>query len=246
MKGDIIILSTGYNCGKFIEEWWQSLKNQTYENFIVVAINDCSNDDTSAKLHNIVDDRLIVLDTEERNYALANQTTVLARTIDLSDEDIICIVDLDDTLKPDAIETIKNIYEDDNVWLSYGSFEPRNFDPSKPIDWSYPIRKQWSYSALRTYKWFLYKNIKFNDFFDDKGNFMNEAVDHVLMFPMLEMAGKEHVYYNEKVIYNYRVYENNEYKTNKNSFRIAQHCKNKKQYRLYNKEELIKRECDWI
>ena len=47
MKNELIsIIMPTYNCAKFIKETIQSVINQTYENWELVIVDDCSNDNT--------------------------------------------------------------------------------------------------------------------------------------------------------------------------------------------------------
>ena len=50
-------------------------------------------------------------------------------------------------------------------------------------------------SHLRTFKKHIYDKIELEDFLDTDGDYFKVAADLVLMFPIMEMAGKERVRY---------------------------------------------------
>ena len=52
----------------------------------------------------------------------------------------------------------------------------------------------WCTSHLRTFKAFLFNSILDEDFRNKSGEFFNMSGDLVIMFPMLEMAGKRALY----------------------------------------------------
>lgn len=51
MNNDLVsIIMPSYNCGKFVEETIRSVQAQTYTNWEIIFIDDCSTDDTIAKV----------------------------------------------------------------------------------------------------------------------------------------------------------------------------------------------------
>ena len=46
IKGLVSIITPTYNCGKFISETIESIQAQTYENWEMIIVDDCSKDDT--------------------------------------------------------------------------------------------------------------------------------------------------------------------------------------------------------
>ena len=59
MKNELIsIIMPTYNCAKFIKETIQSVINQTYENWELVIVDDCSNDNTEEIVASFNDKRI--------------------------------------------------------------------------------------------------------------------------------------------------------------------------------------------
>lgn len=44
------IITPSYNSWKYMRRYWESLEQQTYEDFEIIIVDDCSNDDTFARL----------------------------------------------------------------------------------------------------------------------------------------------------------------------------------------------------
>ena len=49
-KGQVSIIMPSYNCGKYLEETIRSVQSQTYENWEIIFMDDCSTDDTIRKV----------------------------------------------------------------------------------------------------------------------------------------------------------------------------------------------------
>lgn len=93
----ISIVMAVYNCANFIEETIESLLNQNYSNFELIIVDDCSTDDTWAKLNSFSDKRIILL-KNEKNSRLAYS---LNRAIGICHGEYIARMDGDDLCEPD-------------------------------------------------------------------------------------------------------------------------------------------------
>ena len=59
MKNELVsIIMPTYNCAKFINETIKSVLNQTYENWELVIVDDCSNDNTEEVVVSFNDKRI--------------------------------------------------------------------------------------------------------------------------------------------------------------------------------------------
>jgi glycosyltransferase involved in cell wall biosynthesis len=176
-----------------------SLLNQDYDNYSVYIINDCSTDDTSAKIKDYIKShpygaRAVVIDNNKRLGAMANYYHVISS---LDDHVIVLNVDGDDWLSgPHVLAYINEIYNSDNIWLTYGQYQEY---PSGNIGFcaGYPksVILNNSYrkhglpvSHLRTYYAWLFKKIDPRDLMY-KNRFVQVTCDKVLMTPMIEMSG---------------------------------------------------------
>jgi len=98
----VSVLIPCYNVEKYVEESVNSILNQTYTNLEVIAINDCSTDNTKAKLQQLalMDSRITVIDNQT-NLKLIK---TLNKGIGLCKGEYIARMDADDISLPTRIE----------------------------------------------------------------------------------------------------------------------------------------------
>ena len=101
---------------------------------------------------------------------------------------------------------LNDVYSDENVWVANGSFRYSNgslgFSSEQKIDEN--LRKfRFTASHIRTWRAFLWRNIKQEDLKDENGFYWKVTGELSFMFPMLEMAGQEHYKFMQEVNYIY-------------------------------------------
>ena len=92
------------------------------------------------------------------------------------------------------------------------------------------------------------KNILKKDLQDENGEWYKFPEDRILSYPMLEMAGKDHVFCNREIIYHYRN-DNPDCDMFVNNDEVQETLKKiheKQPYELKTYEELIAHENDWL
>ena len=97
-KGLVSIITPTYNCGKFITETIQSVKAQSYTNWEMIIVDDCSSDDTK-----VVVEELQKNDSRIRYYCLEkNSGAAVARNTALKLAKVrwIAFLDSDDLWYP--------------------------------------------------------------------------------------------------------------------------------------------------
>ena len=207
------IISVGRNCAKYIKSWHQSIINQSNQNWRCYVAIDPSDDKTMEVTSALVDDRFSVQVNSNRQYCLRNTYDCIAKVT--NKETVIVTLDLDDAFSnSDVIDILAKFYADTNDWLTYGSYRDSNGNPGnwcKPISdkvWQTNSHRKgpWSASALRTFKKWLWDLIDPKDFLMPDGSWIKRATDRSFMYPMLEMAGKQHVRFIQKVLYIYNIY----------------------------------------
>ena len=102
MKPDISVIMSVYNGETYLEEAIESVRNQSFENWELIVINDCSTDSTAEILaeFSLKDERIKVY-TNEVNLKLP---TSLNKAISLSEGKYIARMDADDICLPDRLE----------------------------------------------------------------------------------------------------------------------------------------------
>ncbi len=96
----VSIIMPVYNSEKYVAEAVNSLLDQTFVDFEIIAINDGSKDNSAAVVAGIQDDRIVFVDNKENQGFLPT----LNRCIDLAKGQYIARLDDDDIALPDRIE----------------------------------------------------------------------------------------------------------------------------------------------
>ena len=102
IDGLVSIIMPTYNCGRFISETIESIQTQTYTNWEIVIVDDCSTDNTKE-----VVDKYIAKDNRIKYHCLeSNSGAAVARTksMELADGEYIAFCDSDDLWMPDKLE----------------------------------------------------------------------------------------------------------------------------------------------
>lgn len=101
IKGLVSVITPTYNCAKFIAETIESVQAQTYENWEMVIVDDCSTDDTKA-----IVDTYMAKDSRVKYHCLEeNSGAAVARTkaMELAQGEYMAFCDSDDLWMPDKL-----------------------------------------------------------------------------------------------------------------------------------------------
>lgn len=210
---EFVVVVPSFNNEKYCKANLDSILKQKYPYFEVFYVNDCSTDRTE----NIVDiyqeknksvKNLKVIHNKKRQGALKNLYTVISQ---LAPYKVVVTVDGDDALAhPNVLSRLAQIYSDDQIWLTYGQYKCYPIDErSYCAEYPEGIIKQngfrrypWLASHLRTFYAGLFQKIKKEDLIYEK-QFYPVAWDLSIMFPMLEMASKNHFKFIPEILYIY-------------------------------------------
>ncbi len=202
-----------FNSEKYIKKCLNSIIKQTYKNYQVNVIDDCSTDYSYELALEICNryDNFDICKNPRRLGALNNINKLLSLKIEAPSKTINILVDGDDYLySGDVLDILHEKYINTNCLITYGSHLSSKGVQGK----KYPslIRKLnlyrkyfWYASHLKTFRHDLWLSINKSDFLTNNGHYFSVASDLAIMFPMLEMAGdrqefiKEILYvYNDK------------------------------------------------
>jgi len=204
----MIILTTTYNCEKYVEKSLLSIMTQRFRDFKCYITDDLSTDNTVEIIKKTIegDDRFILIENKTKMYQPGNYDQVI-RGLNIPDEEICIEVDGDDWLpNSNVFGLIDETYSDPDVWMTSGSFKYSSGSQgfSNPPTSFDNIRKQsFTLSHMRTWKSWLWKKIKEEDLKDNDGNYWGVAGDLAFMFPMFEMSGKKHYRHIPSITYIY-------------------------------------------
>ncbi len=244
---EIVVVTASYNNREWYKQNLDSILSQDYPCFRVIYIDDVSPDGTGNLVEAYLKDhpegyKVTLIKNEERCGALANQYYAIHSC---DDKAIIVIADGDDFLADETVLSyIAEVYEHEDVWLTYGRFRCWQGSPKvycEPIPEHVTkqnlFRPSRSYlSHLRTFYAALYKKIKLEDLLY-QGDFFSVNADMATMYPMVEMARNGHFMCMPKVLY---LYNNsnpiNDHRVNrKEQLSLEKFIRNKKPYEALEK-----------
>tara|TARA_Y100000034_G_C6803533_1_gene360609 strand:+ start:146 stop:907 length:762 start_codon:yes stop_codon:yes gene_type:complete len=207
-----------YNVENWIKKTIRSIKRQDYDHYECILVDDMSTDNSAQIAEQEIsgDDRFKLIKNTEKKYVLKNLADTITR-FNPNDEDVIVVVDGDDWLsRKDALTLLKNIYEQEECWLTYGSYleypamQRGKFAkkiPDEIIERNEIRRYPWVTGHLQTFKYGVWKNLDQErsltepDNPDKEQHFMY-GWDLAWMIPLVELAGKRSHYIPE-ILYIY-------------------------------------------
>jgi len=153
-------------------------------------------------------DGRISLLVRTKNKGVAYNTYHGIHAMKPDDEDVIAIVDADDTIPKNALKIVAKAYEKNcKILATYGSYWRRDLKRRTKTSGKYKsikqLRKVWHGSHLKTFKYKLFKHLKKSAFKDDNKKWFRAASDMALMIPLIEMAGLKRTKYIKKTTYHY-------------------------------------------
>jgi glycosyltransferase involved in cell wall biosynthesis len=226
-----VIISTVYNKSKWVRFNVNSIKQQSYNNYVVVYGYDESTDDTLEHLTAAVENDPNFLIYHNPNpgcflNCFMGTYKHLKEIGKIEPDDIIVEIDGDDwLLHPFVLQYLNQVYQNDNIWMTYGQYIHY---PSGELGGHYQLHLDsqvdaqnsyrnhtFPYSHLKTYKAFLLDKITDTDLIDPAtGNYFNAAADFALCMPLVEMAGKSRIFRVDEPLYVYNVSTDLESETN--------------------------------
>lgn len=139
----ISIIMPSYNTAKYINESIRSVINQTYSNWELIIVDDCSSDNTDEIIKNINDDRIIYIKNKVNSGAAISRNKALKH----AKGKWVAFLDSDDVWLPEKLEkqtkfmkknNYKFTYTDYRInlngnWLPYINTGPKKSDKKKVV-----------------------------------------------------------------------------------------------------------------
>lgn len=106
----ITVLTPTYNRAKLLERLYQSLYQQTYQDFEWIVVNDGSKDNTDEVVQSFVAEKKInILYIKQEN---GGKHRAVNRGVKEANGELLFIADSDDWLLPNSLETVVEMYQD--------------------------------------------------------------------------------------------------------------------------------------
>jgi glycosyltransferase involved in cell wall biosynthesis len=229
IQNRFILISTVYNKEKWIGFNVNSIKQQSYKNFIAAYAYDKSNDNTLDELYKYIgdDSKFMINFNRDQDSQISNFIDCYRRLKELNlinSEDIIVEVDADDwLLHPFVFDYLNQAYQDPNVWMTYGHYIEY---PSGNTGGHFHMHLSnennireipFAYSHLKTYKAWLFDKVPKEYLIDPRtGKYWKTTADFAMCMPMVEMAGYDRIVRFDQPVYVYNTSDelSSESKTN--------------------------------
>ncbi len=211
---EFFVVIPSYNNCQWCERNLESVFAQTYQNWTLFYIDDCSTDGTGELVDKYVkargmEQKCFVTHNSERRGAMANLYFAIHQA---APDKIIVDIDGDDWLSDTQVfQTLADAYKDPSCWMTYGSYQ---YEPGgergicQPIPESFLVTGvyradgRWITSHLKTFYAGLFHKIKKEDCMRD-GKFLEITSDVAIIIPMFEMALPNHIRYIDRIMYIY-------------------------------------------
>lgn len=129
VNGLVSIIMPSWNTAKFIGETIQSVKNQTYTNWELLIVDDCSTDNTDEIVASFKDDRIRYFHNEKNSGAALTRNKALRE----AKGEWIAFLDSDDLWAPTKLEHQINFMKKNGYSLSFTEYEKID-EESKPLN----------------------------------------------------------------------------------------------------------------
>lgn len=121
IKGLVSVITPTYNCGRFIAETIEAIQAQTYTDWELIIVDDCSTDNTAEVVNAYVKN-----DSRVKYYCLENNSgAAIARTkaMQLSEGEYMAFCDSDDLWLPDKLEKQLAFMNENNFAFTCTAYE---------------------------------------------------------------------------------------------------------------------------
>ena len=222
----IVIITPTYNASKYIERCIQSVITQDYDNYLMIVIDDYSDDNTFELAKKYESDKVKIIRNTENKGAVRNQIETINNFC--KRDDIVMFLDGDDSLVNDnqIFHFYNNLY-DATTEFTYGSCwsmvdniplvsqpYPEQIKKEKKYR-SYKFNWNMPYTHLRTFKAYLLENVNENKFKDEKEKWYKAGGDGSIFYTLIEKCKPEKIKVVQDIVYNYNdTHPLNDYKIN--------------------------------
>lgn len=121
MHGKVTIITPLYNCSEFLDETLNSVLVQTYQNWEVIMVDDCSSDNSVLIAQEFVekDHRIKLIQLEKNSGAAVARN----KAIEAATGRFIAFLDSDDLWMPNKLEKQVQFMLDQNIAFSFSAYE---------------------------------------------------------------------------------------------------------------------------
>lgn len=123
----VSIIMPSYNTASYIKESIQSVLNQTYTNWELIIVDDCSTDETDEVINTITDSRIKYFKNKENSGAAMSRNKALRE----ARGQWVAFLDSDDLWMPNKLEKQINFMKKNGYTFSYTNYEEIDVDGNR-------------------------------------------------------------------------------------------------------------------
>ena len=145
IKGLVSVITPTYNCGKFISETIESVRAQSYTDWEMIIVDDCSTDNTADIVSKYIEE-----DSRIKYHCLdKNSGAAVARTtaMEMAEGEYMAFCDSDDLWAEDKLQKQLNFMTENDYAFSATSYEQID-EESKPLNRIIKTIKKTDYNRL--------------------------------------------------------------------------------------------------
>lgn len=207
----MVVVIPSYNNKRYYKGNLDSVFTQKYTNYRVIYTSDASTDETGR----LVQEYIEANDLEGKFTFVENKVNVggmeniynMVHTC--NNDEVIVLLDGDDKFYHDRVlERLNKAYNDERVWMTYGSDTSKLVKKSHSRPTPISILKEakcrtmpWGWSHLRTFYAGLFKKVPAEKLQKD-GEFFRVGWDIGMMFSLMELS-REHTFFIPDILYWY-------------------------------------------
>ena len=139
----ISIIMAAYNAERTISEAIQSVVNQTYIDWELIVVDDCSQDQTKEVVRSFMDSRIRMLQNEKNSGVSYTRK----KGLESANGEWIAILDSDDKWEPDKLQKQIGLAKEQSAKLVFTGSGFMDND-GNPIDWQLHVPKTINYRRL--------------------------------------------------------------------------------------------------
>ena len=126
MQDLVSIIMPSYNCGQYVEQTIRSVQAQTYQNWEIIFVDDCSTDDSVAKVMAMKekDNRISIYHNARNSGAAVSRNAALQH----AKGRWIAFLDSDDLWAPEKLENQIRFMKSNNYKFSYTYYKEMDVD----------------------------------------------------------------------------------------------------------------------
>lgn len=181
----VSIITPNFNCSRFITQTIESVLAQTYTNWEMIIVDDCSTDDSYqiALEYAEKDSRIIVIKNEINSGAAISRN----KAIEISKGEYVAFLDSDDLWGPEKLETQLKFMQENNCDFSFSEYEHID-ESNNSLNLIVKVTKKLTYNKMLMHCWPGCLTVMYNQ--EKTGKVFSEDIrknnDHALFLRVLK------------------------------------------------------------